>query len=97
MPFLLHIPEYLIDLIPVEEELSPPLRVMVIYIAGLIRTYVTVEINLPAFYPRITIFQAYMLAAKQQSLTAEEAKVRFLANFDLFMVETEKPIDPVRE
>lgn len=44
----------------------------------------------------ISLFQAYMLAAKQQGLTAEEAKMRFLSNFDSFMAETEKPIDPVK-
>jgi hypothetical protein len=45
----------------------------------------------------ITIFQAYMLASKQQGLTADQAKERFLSNFDKFMAATEKPIDPVKE
>jgi hypothetical protein len=44
-----------------------------------------------------TAFQAYMLAAKERGLTAEQAKAAFDANYDKFMAESAAPVDPVRE
>jgi hypothetical protein len=44
----------------------------------------------------ITLFQAYMLAAKQQGLSAEQAKASFDAHYDQFMALTDKPVEPVQ-
>lgn len=45
----------------------------------------------------ITIIQAYMLAAKQQGLTAAQAKANFEKNFDAFMAESAEPVEAVKE
>jgi hypothetical protein len=45
----------------------------------------------------LTIFQAYMIAAKQQGMTAEQAKAKFLADYDGFMAASEKPVEAVKE
>ena len=43
----------------------------------------------------ITLIQAYFLAAKQQQMTAEQAKAYFDANYDKFMALTDNPVEPV--
>jgi hypothetical protein len=45
----------------------------------------------------IAIIQAYFLAAKQQNLGAEQAKVFFLANADRFLAASAQPVEPVKE
>lgn len=44
----------------------------------------------------LTLIQAYMLAAKQQGLTAEEAKARFAAGYEAFIAESEAPVEEVK-
>ena len=44
----------------------------------------------------LTLIQAYILAAKQQGLTAEQAKERFLSTYSQFMVESAIPVEEVR-
>lgn len=45
----------------------------------------------------LSIVQAYMLAAHQQGLSAEEARARFEANYAAFMDETAAPVEKVKE
>mgnify|MGYP001057350253 CR=1 FL=1 len=45
----------------------------------------------------LSIVQAYMLAAHQQGLSAEEAKARFEASYAAFMDETAAPVEEVAE
>lgn len=45
----------------------------------------------------LSIMQSYMIAAKQQGLTDEQAKAYFLEHVDGFMEATARPVDPPKE
>ena len=45
----------------------------------------------------LTLIQAYFMAAKQQGLSAEEAKAKFDTTYPQFMAASETPVEPVKE
>lgn len=45
----------------------------------------------------VTLIQAYMLAAKQQGLTVEQAKETFISVHPIFMEKSKEPVPPVKE
>lgn len=44
----------------------------------------------------LTLIQAYVIAAKQQGLTAEQAKTKFDEGVDAFMTASEQPVEAVK-
>jgi len=45
----------------------------------------------------LTLIEAYMMAAKQQGLTAEQAREKFLSTYPQFMAESAVSVEEVNE